>query len=150
MHINRATLFSSIGVGEFSMSRTLTTHHDGLGLNDLVIIHCDERDPDAGNASHQYGFWMDLEPRPQLVGQLQFQHGPRSAGTSIPGLLDPAVLAVLIDRYEGFQTSQYACPENDEVLGHLRAALGAMTARANRRAHAGTLGTTAPDEAPQP
>lgn len=29
-------------------------HHDGLGLADLMTIYADEREPEAGNASHRY------------------------------------------------------------------------------------------------
>lgn len=121
-------------------------HHDGHELNDLVVIVSDERDKGAGNASHQYTFSMSnpdpsgdpLETR--VVGELQFQHGARAVEGSTPGLLDAALIAVSIDRYEGFQSGPFACAENAEVLEHLNAALDCMKRRADDRAARNVLG----------
>ncbi len=37
-------------------------HVDGLGLNDILRIDRDERDPKAGNASHEYRFVLNAIP----------------------------------------------------------------------------------------
>jgi hypothetical protein len=75
-----------------------------------------------------------------LVIDIQYQHGPRDESGSIPGATDDAILAIVLDRYEGFQAGKYACPENDEVIHHIKAAAAAMRARANKRAARGVLG----------
>lgn len=123
-----------------SKSRNLTTHHDGHGLNDETEIYCDERDPNAGGASHLYSIYRPGQPLPHLCAKIQFQHGPRNVEGSTPGLLDAALLAVPIDRYEAFQQGPFACESNERVLGHLRAAMAEMKARADERAGRGVLG----------
>lgn len=123
------------------MRKRLEGHHDGLGLNDLVTIYADDPDPNAGNSSHVYSFVMTEDGITQEVGKLQFQHGPRHEETSVSGILDSAVLEVLIDRYQGFQSSQYACVENEEVLDLLFKAKAKIRERAQRRSDQGTLGT---------
>ncbi len=127
---------------------TITTHHDGYGLNDIIAITCDERDPENGGASHAYrggipiksGAFIDYHD----CLRLDFQHGPRDDPNSTPGLTDAAVLAVLIDRYEGFQSGPLACPENEGVLKCLRFALLHMLDRADDRHEQGVLGQNKP------
>ena len=115
-------------------------HFDGLGLNDALRIERDERDPDAGNASHNYTLTQAAEFGDLLVGALDFQHGPRDAGDSITGLLDPALVAVLLDRYRGFQDGPFRCRENALVITKLEEALLWMHKRALTRTQQGVLG----------
>ncbi len=117
-------------------------HHDGFGLNDKHIIHADPRDPKAGNASHTYEV-HDEDDQGAELACIWFQHGPRGEPGSESGVLDASILAILIDRYEGFQSGPFACSENEVVLGHLRGALAGMKARAIDRANRGVLGTSA-------
>jgi len=131
--------------------REIQTHFDGLGLTELCrVIVCDEPHPVNG-ANHCYGLSRVLTPAEKALcpslwsdeadcGRIQFQRGPRDAPDSTPGTLDGAVLAVLIDRQESFQAGPFACPENEIVLGHLRAALAATISRAKERAARGVLG----------
>jgi len=134
--------------------REIQTHFDGLGLTELCrVTACDEPHPVNG-ANHRYRLCRVLteqeidgirtehcEPAHiQDVGFIQFQRGPRNMIDSTPGTLDGAVLAVLIDRQEAFQRGPFACPENEIVLGHLRAALAALIARAQERAARSVLG----------
>lgn len=132
-------------------------HHDGHGLNDALLICCDERDPDAGNASHKYcGYLMSaadvakytLNPPDAVSGEfaeaevlnIDFQHGPRDEESSNPGATDAALIAILLDRYEGFQSGPYRCRENALVITKLEEALHWMQHRANDRARRGVLG----------
>lgn len=129
--------------------REITTHADSLGLNDLLALTCDDRDPNAGNASHHYegrlppagmaapdADWM-------VVLDIQFQHGARTKPDSIPGCLEGAVLTVLIDRLEGMQAGPFACVENDLALAQLRLARAIITDRAARRKAQMVLGKDA-------
>ena len=112
-------------------------HHDGLGLNDLITIHADDRDAaKGGNGSHRYTATMG----DQVVADIQFQHGPRKVEGSTPGITEAALLAILIDRLEGFQAGPFACAENDHQLSLLREALAWTHARARERASRGVLG----------
>ena len=111
-------------------------HHDGHGLNDKLIIRCDDRDPGAGGASHNYTAKMD--DTDEQVITVCFQYGPRDTGE--PGCTDAALLAIVLDRYEGFQSGPYKCRENALVITKLEEALHWMQHRANDRARRGVLG----------
>lgn len=118
-------------------------HHDGL--NDLLLIEADERDPEAGSTSHRYFGHIDLSDAEhedvRTVIEVQFQRGPRSEPDSTPGALDAALVAILLDRYEGFQSGPYRCRENALVITKLEEALHWMQHRTNERARRGVLGT---------
>lgn len=137
-------------------------HHDGLGLADLLTVYSDERDPQAGNASHVYAVTVGpalddlsnaslddvtlpgddpIADKPALVAHIRFQHGPRNESGSTPGILDGALIAILLDRFEGFQSGPYKCRENAIVITHLEEALMWMQKRARDRAKRGVLGT---------
>lgn len=118
-------------------------HHDGHGLNDLITIYSDEPDVEkGGGACHRYRAIIgSAEPSWENdIANVQFQHGPRNVEGSEPGCTDGVLLAILIDRYEGFQAGPYACAENAETLGYMKAALGCMKSRADERASRGVLG----------
>lgn len=112
-------------------------HHDGFGLNDLVTIECDDRDPDAGGASHNYVLKMKGVG---VVGAVQFQHGARTLATSKPGALDAVLLAVVLDRFESFQAGPFASRENAIVITKLEEALMWIGKRTRDRARRGVLG----------
>jgi len=118
--------------------REITTHHDGHGLTEsIVVIAADESGP--GYANHQYEFYAGHSDN--TVGWLQFQRGPRNVETSTPGVIEGAVLAVLIDRLESFQSGPYPCAENEKALEALNEAMAWMKNRAHDRAARGVLGT---------
>lgn len=63
------------------------------------------------------------------------------------GVTMEALLAVVIDRLECFQTYQmghFKCIENEEALGHLTKALAALHDRTLKRRQRGVEGTGAP------
>lgn len=114
--------------------RQITTHHDGHGLNESIDLRAD--DPDQSGASHAYGAEIDGE----LILALQFQQGPRHVEGSTPGMTEAALLAVLIDRLQGFQSGPYSCRENAIQLTKLEEVLHWTKARADERAKRGVLG----------
>ncbi len=116
----------------------ITHHHDGHGLNDEIIIDCDARDPDNGNASHHYSAGPG-EPGVDDA-TVHFQQGPRGEPGSIRGCTDAVLLAIVLDRYEGFQSGDYACCENALVITKLQEALHWMKHRADDRSRRGVLG----------
>lgn len=126
----------------------ITDHRDGFWLNDVIEIARDAPDAEkGGNASHQYTIirtdmqHADRAEPGVAVGTLRFQQGPRDHPGSVEGLTDAAVLAVVIDRYRGFQSGPFACDDNRRVLAHLQAALDTIKERARARAARGVLGT---------
>lgn len=123
-------------------ARTIEGHHDGHGLNEDIVIQSDDRDPNGGNSAHVYDLFMVEDPNavPVQIGFIQFQHGPRGVKGSKAGATEAAILAILIDRLEGFQAGPYACGENTAQLLHLRIALALTKQRADERAARGVLG----------
>jgi hypothetical protein len=128
----------------------LTYHFDGLGLTELCeVTVCDEPQPFT-NGHHLYRFRRRLtqddacrilDGEAVSAGFIQFQRGARVDPGATPGVLDGAVLSVLIHRQESFQAGPCASPEGDQVLYHLREALNVLVQRALRRAERGVLGT---------
>ncbi len=117
----------------------LINHHsDGFGLNDEIMIVADQRDDrTGGNASHFYRGKIDGV---ELL-RVQFQHGPRSLESSTPGVTNEALLAIVIDRLEGFQEGEFACAENDIALSKLWEAMHWLRHRSQARRNRGVLGT---------
>ena len=119
----------------------IRTHHDGHGLNELLGITCDERDPNGGGASHQYTVHYNHGPEDrQEVAFIQFQHGPRNVEGSKPGCTEAVLLAILIDRLRGFQAGPFASRQNALMLTKLEEALHWTRDRADERAQRGVLG----------
>lgn len=77
---------------------------------------------------------------PYAVQRITFQNGPiKEAG--INGNTQEALLAILIDRLEGFQSGQYACHDNQMALDHLQGARLWLHKRTVDRAARGVEGT---------
>lgn len=119
-------------------------HHKFPGdeLNERLNIENDDRNPENGNASHHYRIWhsgSDVLAR-KTVADIYFQNGPRNDPESYVGCTDAAILAILIDRYEGFQSGSFRCEENQDVLMHLYRALHYMEKRVEDRVERGVLG----------
>lgn len=117
--------------------RTIDTHHDGHGLNESIEITADDLGP--GGASHKYVASI----AGAVVATVQFQEGPRNVIGSTPGMTEAAVLAILIDRLQGFQAGPYSCRENAIQLTKLEETLHWTKARADARAKRNVLGTYA-------
>ena len=109
-------------------------------LNNQLIINCDERDEENGNASHKYDIRYEEGDASYVAGYLQFHHGPRDEDSATAGCTDQAVLAVLLDRYRGFQSGPLSCRENAIVITKLEEALMWMQRRAYERHKRGVLG----------
>lgn len=126
--------------------RRITTHHDGHGLAESILLEADERDPNAGGASHYYCASIEREcpeedESPTInVADIQFQHGPRNEHGSEPGIIDTVLLAIVADRLEGFQAGPFAHPLNSAAYVHVMAAIDALKDRAHERAARGVLG----------
>ena len=115
------------------------TQHQTAGLDELtdaIFIGSDAPDEKNGSGTHKYVMNLDGE----LVGFAQFQHGPRNAEGSEPGITAQALTAVLIDHFQSFQSGPYSCRENALVITHLQEAQNWMLRRAVDRKKRGVLG----------
>lgn len=108
-------------------------------------------DPGPGGAHHHYV----ITPKPDLVEKeplgnvhIDFQTGPiKEAGVN--GVMDENLVAIVINRLEGFQSGPYACKENADALEAFKMGLDALRSRTARRESSGAEGThkTAPGDA---
>lgn len=129
--------------------RPITFHAINPANEALKVVALDG--PGPGGASHEYAMMLDRvdDPmrdgnpgQPRILGRLLFQNGPvKENGVGVNGLTHEALLAVLIDRLEGFQSGQYANPHNQLALDHLHGALNALHARTRGRIARGVEGT---------
>lgn len=111
------------------------------------VAALDDRDPNAGNVSHEYGVQYG---GPGAVLRIQFQHGPRGVEGSAPGIYDDDLLAIIEDRMASFQSGPFASPESQTALEHIRAAREALGLRVARRIAQGVLGVNAAHTVPAP
>lgn len=116
------------------------TEHQINECNSAIVLTADEPDPKNGNASHNYLMgWADKSGA-DFSTAIFFQHGPiKEVGTN--GITHEVLLAILIDRLRGFQTSQYACRENAIALTKLEEARMWLNERTRNRVARGVEGT---------
>lgn len=118
--------------------RELTSHKVN-GLNEaLEVVVIDE--PGPGGACHDYAIRVPLADGVIRNDQIMFQNGP-IAEAGINGSSNEAILAVLIDRMQGFQSGAFSCRENAVALTHLETAMMWMQKRTRDRMARGVEGT---------
>jgi hypothetical protein len=124
---------------ETAMLRELTSHKLN-GLNDaLRITVLDERGP--GNANHKYQIAMVSDVGPEGYFTAHFQNGP-IAEAGVNGISNEALLAIVQDRLEGFQSGEFACRENAIALTHVQDAMHWLQHRTRERLARGVEGTS--------
>jgi hypothetical protein len=122
--------------------KTLDTHKTNE-CNEAISITVDEPNAEYGNASHEYEIeWPDKEGHQNFLF-VRFQRGPIKE-VGVNGVTNEALLAIIIDRLEGFQLGGFACPENDKALGFARLTLDALKERTQKRLARGVEGTNTP------
>ena len=91
-----------------------------------------------GNSNMQYSIYAlkDGEPERVMV-DIYFQDG--SPLEEVNGIFNEDLLEILIDRFEGFQSGDFACAENADALHHLKKALTISNSRTSRRKDQGTI-----------
>lgn len=122
--------------------REITGHGESLA-NSLIRIEGEQRDDNGG--CHFYAIYGPDNSDETGVGHLpldmvRFQNGPiQEAG--INGTTDEALLAIVVDRLEGFQTGPYKCRENALAITKIEEALHWLFHRTNSRKRRGVEGT---------
>lgn len=130
--------------------RTLTSHIVNE-CNENIHIEVQDK-PGCGGANHLYhitGFdsksnpsdpWTARHGSSAKYSTILFQNGPvGEAGTN--GITNEVLLAILIDRLEGFQSGAFSTIENKVALDNLRSALSILNLRTERRIARGVEGT---------
>lgn len=114
--------------------RTLEGHKVNPANDQLVITVRDE--PGPGGACHEYEIRL-----PDGSGvRLAFQNGP-IAEAGVNGVTHEALLAILIDRMEGFEAGPYGSAYNRSALWHLLEAQKALLDRTRERMSRNVEGT---------
>jgi hypothetical protein len=116
------------------MTRELTGHKVNPANDVIEVTVLDE--PGSGGACHAYRLQIPNVP----ASYINFQNGP-IAEAGVNGLTHEALLAILIDRMEGFQGGPYASPDNQEALDAMRTAQTALQRRTKARMARGVEGT---------
>ncbi len=105
-------------------------------------------EPSYGGACHKYYIQraspVDVESSDLMLHQnlciVEFQKGPIKE-PGVNGIHNEDLIAIVIDRMEGFQSGDYECSENQTALEHLRKALEALNDRTASREKRGVEGT---------
>lgn len=123
--------------------RTLTTHKVN-GLNEALAINVLD-EPGSGGACHLYEILIPdsvpTKPGVTVYCGIQFQNGPIQTPADMNGISGEALLAILIDRMQCFQTGPYACRENALALTKLEEAMFWLQKRTRDRMLRGVEGT---------
>ncbi len=102
------------------------------------VFSCDERG--AGNANHAYHVRTTDNPR-LIVGSIAFQNGPIKE-KGVNGVMNEDLIAIVIDRLQGFQSGDYKCRENAIAITKLEEALLWLNKRTRDRERRGVEGTS--------
>jgi hypothetical protein len=118
--------------------RELISHKvESSAVESLRVFALDE--PGLGNACHRYG--IDLLGGESCSGpSLPFQKGAIKE-VGINGITNECLLAIVIDRLQGFQSGSFACRENAIALTKLQESLHWLHHRTRERIARGVEGT---------
>jgi len=106
--------------------RTITSHKiPGQDHSQNIEIRVLD-EPGQGNANHKYEIENTDISAPACLDfvtcRISFQNGPvKERGTN--GISNEALLAVVIDRLQGFQSGEFSCRENAVALTHIETAM---------------------------
>jgi len=117
------------------MSYREVTHHHIEGRNENLIIHVDDG-PDKSGACHQYSV---TDPEGTMLAQIFFQDATIQEH-SINGIQNEVLLAIVIDRLEGFQKGNFPCDQNENALIKCRESLEYLKDRTRDRIKRGVEG----------
>ena len=98
-------------------------------------------EPALGNkANHKYSISTTKEPS-DILGVISFQDGPIKE-FGVNGVMNEDLIAVVIDRLQGFQSGDYKCRENAIALTKLEEALLWLRKRTMDRERRNVEGTS--------
>lgn len=120
--------------------RTLTNHTvEGDSANHQVTINVTD-EPGSGGDNHAYQIeWVKKDGSRDGM-HINFQNGPMPAN-GINGITQEALLAIVLDRLNSFQSGPFACIDNQIALGHCQNALDRLQERTKARIARGVEGT---------
>ncbi len=102
------------------------------------VFACDEKG--AGNANHKYSVSTTQEPS-DILQVIAFQKGAIKEN-GVNGVMNEDLIAIVIDRLQGFQDGDYKCRENAIALTKLEEAMLWLRKRTMDRERRGVEGTS--------
>ena len=120
--------------------RQLVSHKVNGCNEELEVTAIDQ--PGHGNACHEYLISAPANPGKSdgVYCSVKFQNGGIAlVGTN--GVTHEALLAILQDRLEGFQSGPFACADNQEALDAIKKAQECLQRRTKARLARGVEGT---------
>lgn len=111
------------------------------GMHRFTVVHTGD-EPGMGGASHEYYISpKDIEEKGVVgeFGYVTFQKGPIKE-TKSNGCFIEDLIAICIDRLEGFQSGDFPCRENALALTKLEEALHWLDHRTSDRQRRGVEG----------
>jgi len=110
-----------------------------IGTKKYTEVVCVDT-PGAGGACHKYNIESVSGPT-AIFGQVFFQEGPIKEN-GVNGVMNEDLIAIVIDRMQGFQSGDFKCRENALALTKLEEALMWLRKRTNDREDRGVEGTS--------
>lgn len=92
------------------------------------------------NAHHRYSIWTTNAAKEHLL-TINFQKGPIKEN-GVNGIHHEDLIAIVIDRLESFQESEYACEANEMAIKYLDETLSVLRQRTDEREERGVEGTS--------
>lgn len=123
--------------GKERLVRKLTSHicEGKAAVNEVVALD----EPGSGGASHKYGI-NGGKNAVFVAPDIVFQNGPINE-VGVNGVQNEDLLAIVIDRLQGFQSGQFACRENAIALTKIQEAMHWLLHRTRERVARGVEGT---------
>jgi hypothetical protein len=124
--------------------KVIETHKPGV-VNDCIVVAAVD-DPGVGGAHHQYrisGVQGPLDHHPIPTIDLRFQNGAVDE-VGANGITNESLLAIVIDRLQGFQSGPFKCRENALALTKLEEAMHWLHHRTRERSARGVEGVLKP------
>jgi len=124
--------------------KVIEAHKPGV-VNDCIVVAATD-EPGVGGAHHQYrisGVQGPLDHHPIPTIDLRFQNGAVDE-VGANGITNESLLAIVIDRLQGFQSGPFKCRENALALTKLEEAMHWLHHRTRERASRGVEGVLKP------
>ena len=110
-----------------------------INKNDYTeVFAVDEAGP--GNANHVYDI-RDATGNHNICQPIVFQNGPIKE-SGVNGIQNEDLIAIIIDRLQGFQRGEFACKDNGMALVNLHGAMAYLRQRTKKREDRGVEGTS--------
>ena len=123
-------------IEEADASRQIHTHEINPTNREIKLFAVDPRGPFGANFHYRLG--LTTGDTTDIV----FQNGPvEPNGIGVNGLTNEALLAVVLDRLQGFQTGEHRCRENAMAVTKIEETLHWLRHRSEARVERGVEGT---------